>query len=197
MNVTLLLGSIRIGRKSDRIAYYLEEQLKQHRMNAEVVDLMDTSLPLMQERVGYHPQLPHEVQSVSQRLHRTDALIFISPEYHGSFSGVLKNAVDYFWNEFSKKPIGVVTVSAGKFGGINASSQLQNLVLSLGAFPMPTKLLVPEVGNIFDEIGQSYNETFVRNTERFIKEFKWFANAIIGKKIEDSKNSLASLNTGI
>jgi len=197
MNVTLLLGSIRNGRKSDRIAYYLEEKLKHHGVNAEVIDLMGTSLPLMQERVGYDPQLPQEVQAVSERLHQADALIFISPEYHGSFSGVLKNAVDYFWNEFSKKPIGVVAISAGKFGGINASSQLQHLVLSLGAFPMPTKLLVPEVGNVFDQKGQCYRETFVRDTERFINEYKWFADAIIGKKREDSNKSFASLNTAI
>ena len=187
MKVTLLLGSIRNGRQSDRIAYYLEEKLKQHTIDAELIDLKESSLPLMQERVGHHPELPEEVKVVSERLHQADALIFISPEYHGSFSGVLKNAVDYFWNEFSKKPIGVVTVSGGKFGGINASSHLQQLVLSLGAFPMPTKLLVPEVGNVFNPGDQSVQETFVLATERFIKEYKWFAEAIIEKKREDSK----------
>jgi NAD(P)H-dependent FMN reductase len=195
MNVTILLGSIRNGRKSDRVAYYLEEKLKQNGVNADVIDLMDNPVPLMEERVGYHPQLPPVVKALSEKLHEAEALIFISPEYHGSFSGVLKNAVDYFWSEFSKKPIGVVTVSAGKFGGINASSQLQHLVLSLGAFPMPTKLLVPQVDNVFDEKSHSYNATFVRDTERFIKEYKWFADAIIGKKREDSKMSLASLTT--
>lgn len=182
MNVTILLGSIRNGRQSHLIAHYLKEQFQHRGISIELIDLMETPLPLMEERMGHHPQLPLEVQLVSERLHQADGLIFISPEYHGSFSGVLKNAVDYFWNEFRKKPIGVVSISAGKFGGITASSQLQQLVLSVGGFPMPTKLLVPEVHLVFDPNEQVYQASFVQAADRFLKEYVWFAEAITEKK---------------
>ncbi|MEO7049601.1 MAG: NAD(P)H-dependent oxidoreductase, partial [Ferruginibacter sp.] len=92
MNVTILLGSIRIGRKSHQIAYYLKEKLQKIGINSHLIDLMESPLPLMEERVGYHPHLPEMVHLASQKLKEADALIFISPEYHGSFSGVLKNA---------------------------------------------------------------------------------------------------------
>ncbi|MEP6627038.1 MAG: NAD(P)H-dependent oxidoreductase [Ginsengibacter sp.] len=184
MIVTLLLGSIRDGRKSAQIAYYLLEKLQQLGIRAQIIDLMETPLPLMEERMGHHPNLPAVVQNISQRLDQADALIFISPEYHGSFSGVLKNAIDYFWEEFKKKPIGVVTVSAGKFGGIQASSQLQQLILSLGAFPLPTKLLVSEVGNVFDPKEHSFQRSFVTATDRFLDEYLWFAEAIAMKRNE-------------
>ena len=182
MNVTVLLGSIRTGRKSHHIAYYLNEKLQQLGINSHLIDLMESPLPLMEERVGYHLHLPDMVHRVSIQLKEADALIFISPEYHGSFSGVLKNAVDYFWEEFKKKPIGVVSISAGKFGGVNASSQLQQLVLSLGAFPLPTKLLVSEVGQVFNPEEQSYKESFVKAADKFLEEYVWFAEAITVKR---------------
>lgn len=184
MNITLILGSIRSGRQSHPIAHYLKEKLQQYGINSFLIDLLENPLPLMEERVGYHPHLPEEVEIVSRQLHKADGLIFISPEYHGSFSGVLKNALDYFWEEFKKKPIGVVGISAGKFGGINASSQLQQLVLSLGAFPLPNKLLVSNVAHVFDPQEHSYQESFVEAADKFLKEYIWFAQAITAKRKE-------------
>jgi NAD(P)H-dependent FMN reductase len=66
---------------------------------------------------------------IQEKLDQADASVFLSPEYHGSYSGALKNAVDYFSTEFRRKPIGVVAVGAGRMGGINASTEMQQLVL--------------------------------------------------------------------
>ncbi len=145
MKVAILLGSLRIGRQSHKIARYLKTRLHEKDVIADLIDLAENPLPIMK----IHPQHPPEAQQISVRLQEADALLFVTPEYHGSFSGVLKNAIDYFWEEFQKKPIGVVTVSAGKMGGINASTQLQHVILSLGAFALPTKLLVPEIQTVF------------------------------------------------
>ena len=47
---------------------------------------------------------------------RADALIIVAPEYNNGYPGVLKNALDYLLPEYERKPIGIVTVSAGGFG---------------------------------------------------------------------------------
>ena len=107
-----------------------------------------------------------------------DAIILVSPEYSGSYSGVLKNALDYLLKEFHRKPIGTVAVAGGKFGGLNASHQLQSLILHLGAFPMPLKLLVPFVQNVFDAEDTLTDETLTKSFDNFIKEFIWFSEAI-------------------
>ncbi len=182
MKIGILLGSTRIGRQSHKVAYYLERKLRESHVATDLIDLADDALPILEERAGRHPELQENVQRLSARLHEADGLLFVTPEYHGSFSGVLKNALDHFWEEFNKKPIGVVAVSAGKLGGINASTQLQHVVLSLGAFALPTKLLVPEVQSAFDESLQPQSEQLVKSTQRFLSEYLWFARAIVQAK---------------
>jgi hypothetical protein len=59
---------------------------------------------------------------------------------------------------------------------------MQLLVLSLGAFPMPYKLLVPFVDEAFDENGILVSESTAKSFEKFINEFLWFAEAIVNQK---------------
>ncbi|WP_205720045.1 NADPH-dependent FMN reductase [Fodinibius halophilus] len=151
MKVAILLGSTRMGRQTHKAAHYITQELTNRNIEADLIDLAKNPLPVLKERVGHHPDPPENGVKISNRLDRADAILWISPEYHGSISGGLKNAIDYFWSEFQKKPIGAVTTSAGGFGGINASHHLQQIILSIGAFPMPQKLLIPQVHAAFDD----------------------------------------------
>jgi len=182
MKVALLLGSIRIGRQSHKIAHYLKGELIKRGIEADLIDLATDVLPMLEERAGMHKGHPAVVAELGRRLEYADGIIFITPEYHGSFSGVLKNALDYYWREFQRKPIGVVTVSRGMSGGMNASIQLQHIILSLGAYPLPVKLLVPEIHKAFDDQFSPQHESVIRNTEKFIDSFLWLADAIYRKK---------------
>lgn len=67
-------------------------------------------------------------------------------------------------------------------GGINASTQMQHVVLSLGAYPLPAKLLIPEIQHAFNEQYEPLREDIARHTDRFLTEFSWFANAIVTAK---------------
>jgi NAD(P)H-dependent FMN reductase len=90
----------------------------------------------------------------------------------------LKNTLDYFYKEYSKKPIGVVMVSGGARGGINASHDLQKQILGLGAFPMPYKLLVANVGKAFDEKGNPVEESLKNSFQKFANELLWLTKGI-------------------
>lgn len=182
MKIAIIIGSIRLGRQSHRVAHYLEQQLTDSRQETDLIDLAETPLPLLEERVGLHPELPQTALDLSRRLYAADAVILVTPEYHGSFSGVLKNALDYFYAEFSRKAIGVAAVSAGKMGGINASNHLQHVILSMGAFPLPSKLLVPEIYGAFNERHDLVNEQTSKNARKFLDDFLWLAGAIADRK---------------
>lgn len=178
MKVAIILGSIRIGRQTHKIAYYLQELLEKRGIGTAMIDLVHYKLPLMEETFGNVPDMPPVIKEVGQILMESDAMILVSPEYHGTYSGVLKNAVDYYWKEFSRKPVGVVATGSGKMGGINASTQLQHMVLSMGGYPMPLKLLVSEIQEAFDDEYHPLNDTVVKNTRKFLDEFTWFSEAI-------------------
>ena len=183
MKTAILSGSVRNGRHSHKIAYYLERQLEDRGIKADLIDLRENPLPVFGEPTGQNDQLPGHVRDLGRRLDQADAILLVTPEYHGSFSGALKNALDYFWSEFSKKPIGVATASAGRMGGINASTQLQHVILSLGAYALPAKLIVPEISNAFyDESYEPRNERIIKSTNKFLDEFLWLAEAVYLKK---------------
>ncbi len=182
MKIAILLGSVRTGRQTHKIAYYVEKKLVERGHEVLMMDLATEPVPLMDERYGRADVQASEVALLAARLKEADAIVLVSPEYHGSFTGVLKNALDYYWSEFLRKPMGVIATGSGKMGGINASTQLQHIILSMGAYPIPYKLLIPEIQHAFDDELQPKREEIVKNTERFLNEFLWFANAIVQAK---------------
>ena len=147
-----------------------------------MIDLAEHPLPMMEEDNGRLRSPADDISIIGAQLKEADSMILVSPEYHGSFTGVLKNALDFYWAEFKKKPIGVVTTGSGKMGGVNASTQMQHVVLSLGAYPVPTKLLIPEIQTAFNEQFEPLREDIVKSSDRFLNEFSWFANAIVEAK---------------
>ena len=182
MKIAILLGSIRAERQSHKVAQYLEKKLNDFGLETDLIDLALDPLPLMGEIVTQDEHVRSRIEKLGKRLNQAQAIILVTPEYHGSFSGALKNALDFYWAEFQRKAIGVVATSSGKMGGINASTQLQHVVLSLGAYPLPVKLLVPEIHLAFNEQDEAVNERFISSTEKFVTEFLWYADAINAKK---------------
>jgi NAD(P)H-dependent FMN reductase len=188
MNILIISGSVRTGRRSHDVAVELQKRFINHGLtDTHILDLAVYNLPVLEEKfLSGSSDMPEGLVEIQQRLDRSDAMVFLSPEYHGSYSGALKNAVDYFWKEFMRKPIGVVAVASGRFGGINASTEMQQLVLSLGAFPMPYKLLIPTVQQAFDQSGKITDDLLSKNFDRFVQEYAWFAEAISDRKIKES-----------
>ena len=190
MKVVIISGSVRTGRQSQKAAQYLEKELIGRGIGTEIIDLAEYLLPIMEERLTRDPEAPASALEISEKLKTAAAIILVTPEYHGSFSGVLKNALDYFGLEFAKKVVGVVAVSGGKMGGINASVQLQHVILSMGAFPLPQKFLVGEIQNAFDEELKPKTELLAKQAAKFIEEFTWFAEAIYTAKQGKEKKEL-------
>ena len=186
LKITILYGAIRKGRLSIRAAKAVEAALKLTG-SAEIsfIDLRDFSLPVMDERFKDMEHPPAGLQDISVNLRRADGLLFVTPEYNNSYSGALKNAIDYFTVEWSRKPIGIVTASDGPQGGINASNLLQLLVLAIDGYAMPFKLLVPEVDKNIDENGVPRTEKMAMRIKSFVAEFLWFTEAIANRKAMD------------
>ncbi len=185
IRILLILGSVREGRKSDRIAHYLMQLLNEMPgVEPELLDLIADPLPMFETR--WQTDNPEHTQllRVSNILKAADGIVLISPEYHGSYTGVLKNALDHFWKEFQRKPMGVVTTGSGKFGGINASTEMQQLILSLGGYPIPNKLLVPHVNDAFDENQQPVSPELVKGSAKFLEEYLWFVRALTYARLE-------------
>jgi NAD(P)H-dependent FMN reductase len=188
LNIAIVIGSVRTGRHSHKPAYFLEKKLNERKdVSVKVVDLIKYEIPILEERLSRTDNPPPAVKEAAKILDQADAIILVSPEYLGGISGALKNFLDYYLTEISGKPIGVVTASGGKLGGINASHEMQKLILAIGSYPMPKKFLVSSVHEAFDNEFNVLNEETAKGAEVFTNEFLWFANTITKGKNLDCK----------
>ncbi len=103
------------------------------------------------DETGY----PEDVFRLRQHVKQAEGVILGTPEYHGSFSGVLKNALDLMgFDEFEGKMIGLVGVSGGRMGAFDAMNSLRNVGRALHAWVIPEQASVPEAWKVFTDDGK-------------------------------------------
>jgi azobenzene reductase len=185
--VPVILGSVRRGRKSPIVARFVVERLRRSgKFEPELIDLAEYNLPIMEERLRLRNDPPPNLVEMGAKLARADAIVVVSPEYNSGYPGVLKNALDYFLPEYKRKPIGIVTVSGGGFGGINALAQLRLVFHSLGAYPVPMGLPVSRVQDAFDENDNPKDPLLEKAAASFTAELLWLTEAIAIKKLAET-----------
>ncbi|MDB5584180.1 MAG: reductase [Bradyrhizobium sp.] len=129
LNVAIIIGSTRPGRKAEDVARWVHG-IAEQRADAsfEVVDIAKFNLPLLDE--AYPPSMgqyaqPH-TQTWAAKIAGFDAFVFVTPEYNHSTSGALKNAIDYLFREWNDKAAGFV--SYGSTGGTRAVEHLRQIM---------------------------------------------------------------------
>ena len=179
MQFTIVSSSTRIDRVSHRIALALEKQFNSVGHKTKIIDLAELKLPRFSERYPRIQDKPDSWITTMDSLKESDGIIFLSPEYNGSFSSGLKNFIDVFAKEgFRRKPIGVATGSTGSMGGVRAAYQLQQVILSLFAYPQPQMLMVAEMQKKFSDSGEIIDADFKTQFEDFVKKFITFSAKI-------------------
>ena len=154
-------------------------------VETELLDLLEYNFPIMEERLHHRDDPPPRLKEYADKIARADALIIVTPEYNNGYPGVLKNALDYLLPEYERKPVGIVTVSAGGFGGINCLAQLRLVTLGMGAFPIPESLPVSRVRDSFKEDGTPNDPAYEKRAAVFLDEVLWFAEAIADRKAKE------------
>jgi len=126
LKIGIILGSTRPGRNGKAVADGVLDKA-QARIGADydLIDLADHPLPHMDEPMS--PMLGQYAGEHTKAWAATiapyDGYVFVTPEYNHSTSGVLKNAIDYLYAEWSNKA--AAFVSYGSVGGARAVEHLR------------------------------------------------------------------------
>lgn len=186
--IPIILGSTRRGRQSVKVARFVHGRLAAvPGVETELLDLLEYDFPIMAERLRFRDDPPPGLAEFAENVRRADALVIVTPEYNNGYPGVLKNALDYLLPEYRRKPVGIVTVSAGGLGGITCLAQLRLVLLGMGAVPVPAALPVSRVRETFAEDGTPGEERYVERADKFIAEVLWFADAIGAKRRREAE----------
>jgi NAD(P)H-dependent FMN reductase len=183
--ITIVVGSIRQGRKSLAVAEYLHTSFQEKtQLATRLLDLADYHLPPLEERAEGESALP-TARKLFQQLGEADGLLVVAPEYKGGVPGALKNVFDYFPPGFLRhKPVGICTVSAGGYGGISCLAQLRLLTLAVGGIPIPEFIAVSKVNEVSGE-GGGLERVLAGKLEMFFAELIWHCQAMAQQRERD------------
>jgi NAD(P)H-dependent FMN reductase len=146
LNIKVIAGSTREGRFSDKAAAWIAEEIKkQEGVTVETLDLRDYDMPFFNEMMSpSFKQEPYKNEAVTRftkKIEEGDAFVIVTPEYNHGTSGVLKNALDWVYQEWNNKP--VAFVSYGSVGGARAVEQLRLNAIELQMAPIRNAVHIP------------------------------------------------------
>jgi NAD(P)H-dependent FMN reductase len=151
----VIIGSTRPGRVGPAVADWITHRAKrQGDFEVEVTDLAELNLPIFDE--PHHPRLRRYVHQHtmdwSAVVDRSDAFVFVIPEYNHTFNAATKNALDYLHQEWLNKPAGIVSYG-GASGGTRAARTLEPVLEALNMTPADTSVSIQSVREHLDEAG--------------------------------------------
>lgn len=137
LKVGIICGSTRSPRVGPQITDFVHKTIETHlashapdslSITLELVDIATFNLPLFDE-----PGIPQAITDPSGYAHQhtrdwsariapLDAFVFVTPQYNWGIPAGLKNAIDFLFNEWTRKP--AMVVSYGGHGGGRAAEAL-------------------------------------------------------------------------
>ena len=131
----------------------------------EIIDLKQMNLPFCDGGDDY-PEFP-DVQILRDKVKAADGLILATPEYHGSVSGVIKNALDLMsFEHLSDKVAGVISVLGGQSNS-NALNDMRIILRWVHGWVIPEQIAVGQAWQAFDKEGKLKDEKLSERFDKF------------------------------
>jgi len=135
--IAIIMGTTRTTRFVDKPTQWLFQIATQRNDTTfEVLDLREFPLPFFDEVASnaYAPSKNSIAQKWQMKLAEFDGFIFVTGEYNHSISAVLKNALDYAYPEWNRKP--AAFFGYGSVGAARAIQHLKDICVELQMVPL-------------------------------------------------------------
>lgn len=126
---------------------------------------------------------PADVIRLKEIMDAHPAWIICSPEYNGSYTGLLKNTLDWasspvqghpVWSNgdkpFAGKVVGLLSASPGGLGGLRSLSHLSPMLLALQCWVCPSQFALGRAGEAFDDKGQLRSERDHASVQKLVQQ---------------------------
>lgn len=175
VNIPVVLGTNREGRKSEHVAKWLFAEMESRDdIEARFFDVRDFKLPVD----NYGMELKDDFPEWRDAIINADGLVIVTPEYNHGYPGILKSVLDLLLPEYIHKAVGLVGVSAGIWGGTRVIESMVPMVRELGLAVTFTDLNFPQVGKTFDEGGQLLDAAYKKRASGFLDEIVWMSRTL-------------------
>ncbi len=148
-----ICGSMKPKSSTAFVINYALHAAKEAGAEIDFYDISEHDLPFCDGRndESTYPPSVYEFKALIRNAH---GIIIGTPEYHNSFTGSLKNALDLCsFDEFEHKMVGMIGVAGGGMGAANAIAHLRAVMRGVGAWVVPHQVSVSHSGKIFSSQG--------------------------------------------
>ena len=152
IHIVVINGSVRPGNYTGMASALVVHEFKKHpKVSVEVIDPAALHLPFP----GTHPNA-EGTQLLQGKVIEATGVVLATPEYHGSFSSVMKLVIENlgFPSVLAGKPVALLGVAAGSIGAIKSLEHLRGVVSHIGALALPLPVSIANVQRVFDANGR-------------------------------------------
>ncbi len=150
--IVVIAGSVRPGNYTGMASALVADELRKNpRVRVEFLQPGANDLPLP----GTGVQSPFSRRLVTA-VREAVGVVLATPEYHGSYSSVIKLAIEClgYPSVLAGKPVALLGVAAGSIGAIKALEHLRGVISHVGAVALPLAVSVANVQRVFDANGR-------------------------------------------
>lgn len=160
-----IAGSLRSSSYSQQVLNLAAQRVAVLGGEVEILDLRTMLLPFCHGGNDY-PDHPN-VERLRTAFHQADGMILVTPEYHGSASGVIKNALDLMsFDQLSGKVAGVISVLGGQSSN-NALNDLRTILRAVHSWVIPDQIAIARIWQMLDSNGKLQDEELTQRFDRF------------------------------
>ena len=150
LKMLIINGSVRPGNYTAMASAVVADELgKDPDVAVETIDPSTLELA--------PPGLPGSVDTkeLQEKVRQAGGIVLATPEYHGSFSSVMKLVIENlgFPSVLSGKPVALLGVAAGSIGAIKSLEHLRGVCAHVGAIALPLPISVPNIQKAFTPDG--------------------------------------------
>ncbi|HEX2316222.1 MAG TPA: NAD(P)H-dependent oxidoreductase [Thermomonospora sp.] len=179
LRVAIIIGSTRQDRFGPTpAAWFAERARRRSDLQVDLIDLREAGLPVVLGGDDPAAPAPEPVRALAPRIAGADAFVIVTPVYNHGYPASLKNAIDWYFEEWSAKPVGFVSYG-GRGGGLHAVEQLRQVFAEVHATTIRNTVSFADHWDQFDEQGMPRDRVGADGAAAsMLDQLIWWARAL-------------------
>lgn len=173
--ITLVVGTNRPNSVTKQVAEIYKGMLSEKGERSEIIDLVDLPDDFISSALYQNSGKNESFNPIRNQMLEAQKYVFFTPEYNGSFPGILKTFIDglQYPGTFKGKKCALVGISSGVQGAVLAMSHLTDIFNYAKMHVLAEKPKLLHIENHLEN-GKITNELFVQLLEEQIDSFLKF-----------------------
>jgi FMN reductase len=175
-------GTLRPNSSTERAMRHVLDAAQRQGARVKLISGPALQLPLYQPD---NQERSAAARHLVAELAMADGIVLGSPGYHGSISGLIKNALDYAEDlrtdarpYFSGRAVGCIAIAGGWPGAVNTLGALRDIVHALRGWPTPLGAAINSTEAVFDDDGSCLAPRVSRMLDTIAEEVMNFARQV-------------------